>query len=141
MVDGGLDVWPDHVRIVRRRNGHVVAKLLLELVSLNDSSPGPAGDSPRHAMEPRAERLANPDRVALAHEHQERGLKCVVGVMRVADHAAAKAQDHRPVAFDQNAERLLARRTPVRPKALEQLAVGECSQTAHAEERIERPPF
>ena len=61
--------------------------------------------------------------------------------MNVRHQAAAKTQDHRPVPFDQDAERLLTALAAIGFKSLEQLGIGQCSQRADAPQHVQRLPF
>ncbi len=75
-----------------------------------------------HAVEPGADALARHDRVPLADEDEEGGLEGIVGVVDIAEHAPADAQDHGAVNADQGAEGRLFAQVEI---ALEQGAVGE----------------
>ncbi len=87
------------------------------------SSRGHAAGDPE---EPAAHRLPLPDRACLAHQDQERGLKGVVGVVRVAQYLTAYAQDHRTMAVNQGGERGLGRRRVIPgQKPVQELAIGQ----------------
>ncbi len=58
------------------------------------------GDPVGDLMQPAAEPVAAPDRPRLADQNQERGLKGVLGIVRIAEHSAAGTQHHRPVPLD-----------------------------------------
>ena len=78
----------------------------------------------RHAVKPASQRLEPANRTAPPHQHQERRLKSILGVGRIAQHVAANPQNHRPMAQDQNLKSRLGRRiTPAR-KPLEKLSIG-----------------
>jgi hypothetical protein len=49
---------------------------------------------PSDAVQPGAERVGPAEPTCLAHQQQERGLKGVVGVVAVVQHAPADAQHH-----------------------------------------------
>ena len=75
-------------------------------------------------MEPGADRIAAPNRFGLANQDQKGCLKRIVGLVRVANQAAAQAQNHRTVPFDQNAKRFVTKRIMAGLKTLQELAVG-----------------
>jgi hypothetical protein len=60
----------------------------------------------RDAVQPRRQRPGVAERIGLACEREERGLKRVVHVRRRAEDAAAHAEDHRPELLHQTCERL-----------------------------------
>ena len=64
---------------------------------------GAVGD----AVQPRREPVRRAHRVGPLGEYEERGLERVVRGVGVAQHAAAHAEHHRPVAADERAERVL----------------------------------
>ena len=68
---------------------------------------GPHGHSSGDAVQPGTERVMNPELMRFAEEHEERRLKGVLGVVRIAQKSSADAEDHRPVPFDQGSEREL----------------------------------
>ena len=71
-------------------------------------------------MQPARQRIGIADRVGLAGEDQEGGLESILGVVQVAKHAPANAQNHRPMAPGQRRESgLLA----LGAKALQQLSI------------------
>ena len=104
-------------------------------------TPRAAGDPAGDAVEPRADRVANPDGVALAHEHQERGLHGIIGVMGIRNEAAAEGQHHWPVPLEENAEGLLAGGARIAVEALEKLGVGQCAERAAVEQCVQRLPL
>jgi hypothetical protein len=55
----------------------------------------------RHAVQPRADRLALADRAGLAEQHEEGRLERVLGLVRVAQDPPADAEHHRAVPLDQ----------------------------------------
>src|SRR5262245_15105671 len=58
----------------------------------------------RDAIEPTRQLLARTDRVRLAGQDQEGGLKRILGILQPADYAMAHSEDHCPVAADQGSE-------------------------------------
>ncbi len=83
------------------------------------------------AVQPARDLLAAADRGRLPRQHQERRLEGVLGLVRVAQDAAADAQHHRPVPLHQLRERLLRRLVPTRQEPVEQLLVAQ--RAGHAE--------
>jgi hypothetical protein len=73
------------------------------------------------AVQPAADRLAASDRRGLARQDQEGGLEGVLGIVGVAEDAAADAEHHRPVAADEGLERRFVAR---HGEALEQVGVA-----------------
>src|SRR5262249_2405546 len=78
-----------------------------------------------------AQRTVPPQRRRLAHEDEEGGLEGVLGVLCVAQDAAANAQHHRPVPHEQGREGGLV--VP-RHEALEERRVGQGKGGATVEE-------
>ena len=106
---------PRHVRLPDLAQGHLVGTAAGQV---------PAqvrGDVIRDPVQPGAQRVLAPDGGRLAGEHQKCGLPGVLGVVGMAEHPAADAQHHRPVALDQGGERGLV---PARDEAVQQVAVG-----------------
>ena len=58
-----------------------------------------------HLMEPRPQRIANPEVAGFLDQNEERGLERVLGVVGVDKLGAANAQDHCAVALDDRLER------------------------------------
>src|SRR5215469_8346174 len=78
----------------------------LRRLPLVTRSPGPgrargAGRAVTHAMKPARQRVGLADRARPAHQDQERGLKGVLGVVRVVQNTPTDAEDHRAVPLDQ----------------------------------------
>ncbi len=69
--------------------------------------PGPHGCFVRHCEEPVGDHLGAGDRGGLAGEHEESGLKRVLGVVWVAESAPADSPDHRAVTHNEGLERRL----------------------------------
>jgi hypothetical protein len=63
------------------------------------------GQALGHPEEPVGQQFAATDCPRLAQQDQEGRLKSILGRMRVAQGAAADAQHHRPVPFDQGGKR------------------------------------
>ena len=84
-------------------------------------------------MEPGPQRVPHPKRTGPAHQDQERGLKGVVGISRVAEHGAADAEHHRPVALDQGPKRQVRGFIPVGREPLEQLRIRHSADHPDAE--------
>ena len=85
---------------------------------------GPHGDPPGDPVEPRAERVALADRPGLADQDEERRLEGVLRVVRVAQHAAADPQDHRPVPAQDSLE---GRLVPAAGEPVEELPLADSS--------------
>ena len=88
-------------------------------------------------MEPRAERVANPETACLLDEDQEGRLECVVGFEPAGEQASTDAENHRSMALDQDGKRQLGGLAAIRCEALEELAVGQVAHDPDVEERFE----
>ena len=77
-----------------------------------------AGD----AMQPAGQLLATSDRGSPVGQNQERSLKGVLGVLRVAEYGPADTQDHRPMTLHQGGEGRFVALVEV---ALEQVGVRQ----------------
>ncbi len=73
------------------------------------------------------------DRPGLADQDQERGLERILGVVAIAEHGSARAQNHRAVPLDQGGKRSLVARGE---KAFEELAVGKAGQNPVREQSL-----
>ena len=93
----------------------------------------------RHLVQPRPQRVAHPEAAGLAHQHQERGLKGILRVVRISQDAPADAQDHRPMPLHQGGERLFGRITPLGREPLEQLPIGQVANRPGREEHAKLP--
>ena len=89
------------------------------------------------AMEPGRDRVAHPERAGLAHQHQERRLEGVRGLVLVAQHGPAGAPDQGRMPFDQRGERRLGRLAVAQGEPLEQLPIGDPDERAGVEERLQ----
>jgi hypothetical protein len=87
-------------------------------------------------MEPAAQSVTIPHRTESSHKNQERRLKRVISVVRIAEDASTNIQDHRTVAIDQLVERHL-RPGALGLESIQQLPVGQRSDVAHAKQRAE----
>jgi hypothetical protein len=65
-----------------------------------------------------------------ADENQERRLKCVVRIGRVAEHASTDAHDHRTVPGDERGKSELAGVMATGCKSFQQLVVGQSGRDA-----------
>ena len=88
-------------------------------------------------MEPGPERVAHPQAAGLPNQDQERGLKRIFGVSRLCQYAAADAEHHRPVPFDQNGKRQLGGLAAVGRKPLQKLAVAQVADGADVEQGLQ----
>jgi hypothetical protein len=95
--------------------------------------------SPRcHAVQPVAQKLRLPDRAGLPSEDQEDGLECILGVLIVAQHLAADAQNHRPVPANQRREcGLSGCVAPASGIPLYELTIGQPEHRAAPKDRLE----
>ena len=92
----------------------------------------PRGDSSRplsgavgDTAEPGTQGFIDPNRMSPADQYQERRLKSIVHIMRVAKNLVADGQDHRPMAMDQLAKSQLASRVPSLRKPPQKLSVTQ----------------
>ena len=90
-------------------------------------------------MEPGAERIPHPECPGLLDQDQEGGLKGILPVVRVDQHATADAQDHRSMPLDQDREGQLGGLAPAGREALQELAVGQVPDRSHVEEGAKLP--
>ncbi len=97
-----------------------------------DSGGCPAGD----AEEPALHRVVFANRAGVLQEHQERGLKRIVGGVAIAERLIAHAEDHRAMALEQGAEGGFRGVSFVVQKPLEQVAIGEADGAAGGEENL-----
>ena len=67
-------------------------------------NPGFHGDPTGDPVEPACRRVLTPDRARPPGEDEEGRLEGVLGLVSVAEHAPADAEDHRSVAEDQHPE-------------------------------------
>ena len=94
-------------------------------------------------MEPRAERVVDPERAAFEHEHQECGLQGVLGFMVIPEDTPAGAQHHGAVPLDQRRKRQLGRLVAAGREPFQELPVGQPGGNTVAEQRadlrVDRP--
>ena len=86
-------------------------------------------------MEPRAQRIAHPERTSLLDQDEEGRLKGVFDVVRVDQQTPANPQDHRPMALDQGSKRLLGGVTRSGRKPLQELPVGQLAGRSDCQQR------
>jgi len=98
----------------------------------------PASNSASHAMKPRADRVAVPDGVRLACQHDERRLKRILRIVRVPQQAPAEREDHRTVTLDQEPKRQLRPRLLPVAVNLQELAIRQTPQRTATKKRVER---
>ena len=89
--------------------------------------PPPGGGRPRlgrsmecDPVEPARERATAPDRPRPLGEGQENRLRCILGIVRVAQNLTAHAVDHRPMTLDQRRESVVV---ALRDEELQQVAI------------------
>jgi hypothetical protein len=109
------------------------------VIALARAAANPGRDAAGDAVQPAGGRAAAPDRAGLAREDEEDGLRGVFGVGAVAQHLATDAQDHRRVAFDQDAERRLGRFVAQTREARDQRRVVGLADRPGAPERLQLP--
>lgn len=90
-------------------------------------------------MKPASERIAPANRAGPAGQDEKNGLKGILGVGRTRQHPPANAQDHRPVAANQDRERILAIRTGKGEKPLDELGVGQAAERPDREQGLDLP--
>ena len=93
----------------------------------------------RDPVQPGAQRVTHPERARLAHQHQKRGLKRILDVVRVAQHAPADSQHHRSMPLDQRRERRLGHFAMSRRELLEQLPVRQSADGPNIEKHAQVP--
>jgi hypothetical protein len=98
-----------------------------------DTNGDPEGDT----MKPARDGIGLADRLGPAGEDEERGLKGVLGVVRIAKDLLADAQHHWSVPFHQRREGRLISTVPRRQETLDELAVGQVAYDAEFEDSVE----
>jgi hypothetical protein len=102
------------------------------------------GDAACDSVKPWSQCRAHTNRRGLAGEQQENSLRCVFGVMAIAQDLTADAKNHRSVALDQDPERFLRRVTnpqqiPGKERGVVQVSGGadgpECAHFAFERKR------
>ncbi len=88
-----------------------------------------------HLMQPRAQRIPDPQAAGLLDQNQERGLKRILGVVRVCKLRPTNAQHHCPVPLDQRLESQLGDFAPIGREPFEQLPVRQLPDRSDIEER------
>ncbi len=90
-------------------------------------------------MKPRAHGLAYPKHGSTARQEKKSRLERVFCSVLVSQDGPARAQHHRPVPFYQGRERRLAGCARPLAKELQQLPVGQATERALFEERLNPP--
>jgi hypothetical protein len=132
VVEHRLEVAPVGVADLRR--GQLVGRLRGRR-ALRRRGPRAQRDAVGDLVQPRRDHLAAPDRGGLAREDQERRLESVLGLVRVAQHALAERQHHRPVPPREHFERRLV--APA-DEVLQELRVGKRAARLPGDEPAER---
>jgi hypothetical protein len=94
-------------------------------------------DAQGHAVEPARQRIGPAQRAGLSGQDQERGLKCVIGVVRAAEHLPAHALHERPMPFHERRESQLIDSVLAGQELLNELPVRKVSDDTEFEEGIE----
>ena len=89
-----------------------------------------------HAVKPCRHKASVPNRTSVTDQHQERRLKGVFDVPRVAEHPPAQAQHHGTVPVDQGLEGVLI---PARQVTLQELPVPQTGQCPVAKQAVDLP--
>jgi hypothetical protein len=84
---------------------------------------GTTGDPVGNAMQPRTERVLNPERPGPLDQDEKRGLKRVLHVVRIAEGRSTDSQHKRAVPLNERRERQLANFSIAGRESLEQLPV------------------
>ena len=92
-------------------------------------------------MEPARQLFPSRDRRCLACEHEEGGLEGILRRVAVPQHAAADAQDHRPMAIHQGRKRSLRGLIIAGDKPLQKLLVAERPGRPAMEKRVQVPQY
>ena len=120
---------------IRGRAGHRLDPAGLARPPAQGGGPRPCGDAAADAVEPRPQRVVDPDRPCPAHQHQERRLKRVGRGVSVGQQPATNAPDHRPVPLEEDGERILRRGVVPVHEPFQQLPVGQPAEHPVAEQR------
>jgi hypothetical protein len=97
------------------------------------------GGVPGNAVQPARQLITPRDRRRLAREHQECGLKGILGRVPVPENAPADTQNHGPMPLHQGCERRLRGLIAARDEPIQQLGVAELPGRPTMEERIQMP--
>ena len=131
-----IEHWSDseHVAALGRGDEFRIPDGLFATAAAEQVCPCPRGDAKRDTVEPVRQQTAVADSGRLSQEDEKGCLESVFDIARVAEEAAAEAQDHGPVHLDQ---RLEGRMITTGEKAFEQLAVTQGCQGSLAPESVE----
>src|SRR5262249_25148075 len=100
--------------------------------------PCAGGDPVGNGVEPRSQRITDPERICPSREDEERGLKSVLCVVLVPEDAPAQAHYDRSVALDKHGEGTLGRFPATGRELFEQLTVRYRVGHALVEKRDKR---
>ena len=90
----------------------------------------------RNLIQPAGQSVSPSDRPGPLHHHQEGGLEGILGVIGIAEDAAADAQHHRPVPRHQ---RLEGAGISLFDEAVKELRVGQPRDDAPGEQSLDLP--
>jgi hypothetical protein len=87
-------------------------------------------------MKPRAQRIPHPERLRPSDQNEESSLERIMRVVRVDQHTATDALNHRSMALNQGSERLFSGVAAIGREPLQELAVSQILQHTRAEKRV-----
>ena len=109
-------------------------------VSTGRLDAGPRGHATRDPMKPTSDRGLVLNGFRLADQNQKGRLKGVLRVVFVIENRPTDAENHRPMALDQNPKGGIGGATPMVLKLLKQLAITSRADRAHLEEGLQVVP-
>ncbi|MDR3634658.1 MAG: hypothetical protein P4L84_12705 [Isosphaeraceae bacterium] len=121
-------------RVVPGARGFGFAEFALPFALPRPSHPRTLGHAICHAVEPRAQQLALANGARFPHQNQERRLKRVLDIVRVAEQTAADAEHQRPVSGDQRLERHVV---APRDEALQQRGLRQADDSPVAKQSLD----
>ncbi len=87
--------------------------------------PRPCGDPRGDPIQPARDRIGPPDRTRLPRQHQEHGLRGILGVVTIAQDSPADVEHHGPVPLNQHGECRLGLLDRAVPKPVQQGTIGQ----------------
>ncbi len=95
------------------------------------------GRPDRDAIEPVRQLLAPADRSGPPRQDEKGRLKGILRVVRIGQHPATDAQNHRAMAMDQDSERILGDVSFAGQESLQQLGLGHAAERPQGVERLD----